>query len=50
LTPGTTTVAVSEDQRTLTIHALEAQDEVAVRMGIDRTLRKPMLEFTRPLV
>ena len=47
LTPGTTSVEVAEDGRTLWIHALEAEDPDGVRRGIDTNLRAPMLRWTR---
>ena len=47
LTPGTTAVSVSEDLRTLVIHALNAQSPEEVRNQIDRRLRKPILNLTR---
>lgn len=47
LTPGTTAVEVSQDQRTLVVHALDAQQPDGVRAQIDRTLKRPLLQFTR---
>lgn len=47
LTPGTTTVQISDDFRTLTLHALDASDPEAVRRGIDDRLRHPLLRLTR---
>jgi len=47
LTPGTTTVRVSDDFRTLILHALDADDPDAIRAGIDRTLKRGILAFTR---
>jgi multicomponent Na+:H+ antiporter subunit E len=47
LTPGTTTVEVAEDGTELLIHAFDATDPQAVRDGIDRTLKKAILGFTR---
>jgi len=47
LTPGTTTVSISDDRRTLVIHALDADDPAATRRQIDERLRKPILRFTR---
>lgn len=47
LTPGTTTVEVADDGRELLVHAFEATDPQAVRDGIDRTLKKAILGFTR---
>lgn len=47
LTPGTTSVEMSEDFRTLMIHALDADDPDAVRASLDRTLKHGILAFTR---
>lgn len=47
LTPGTTTVEVAPDGSELLIHAFDAADPQAVRDGIDRTLRRAILGFTR---
>jgi len=47
LTPGTTTVDVAEDRSRLLLHVLDAPDPEAVRQGIDRTLRRGILAFTR---
>lgn len=47
LTPGSTSVDLSEDGRTLVVHALEVGDPAAVRRGIDAGLRAPLLAFTR---
>lgn len=47
LTPGTTTVEVAEDGSELLIHAFDAADPQAVRDGIERTLKKTILGFTR---
>ncbi|HAB18773.1 MAG TPA: Na+/H+ antiporter subunit E [Verrucomicrobiota bacterium] len=47
LTPGTTTVDISDNWETLVLHAFDARDPVAVRSGIDRGLRAPLLAFTR---
>jgi multisubunit Na+/H+ antiporter MnhE subunit len=47
LTPGTTTVQVSEDFQTLILHALDADAPDAIRAGIDRTLKRGILSFTR---
>jgi multicomponent Na+:H+ antiporter subunit E len=47
LTPGTTTVGVSEDWSRLTLHAFDARDPAQVRASIDRSLRAPLLAFTR---
>lgn len=47
LTPGTVGIRVSEDQKTLVIHALDAADPVAIRAAILRDLQKPIQAFTR---
>jgi multicomponent Na+:H+ antiporter subunit E len=47
LTPGTTVVQISDDFRTLTIHALDAGDPAALRRGIDLRLKTPLLRLTR---
>lgn len=47
LTPGTTTVDVSDDFTRLTLHALDAPDPEAVRRDIDETLKRGILAFTR---
>lgn len=48
LTPGTTTVDVTPDLKTLYIHAFDAKDPQAVRDSIDRGLKQPLLRWTRP--
>jgi multicomponent Na+:H+ antiporter subunit E len=47
LTPGTTSVNVSEDFNTLMVHALDADDPEEIRAGIDNVLRRSILAFTR---
>jgi multicomponent Na+:H+ antiporter subunit E len=47
LTPGTTTVQVSDDFQTLILHAMDADSPDAIRVGIDRTLKRGILSFTR---
>lgn len=47
LTPGTTTVQLSDDFRTLTLHALDARDPDALRRSLDRSLKDPLLRLTR---
>lgn len=47
LTPGTTAVQVSEDFRTLVIHALDADAPDTIRWQIDERLKTPLLRFTR---
>lgn len=47
LTPGTTSVEIEDDGRTLLLHALDAKDPEEVRRSIDRMLKEPMLAWTR---
>lgn len=47
LTPGTTMVQISEDFRTLSIHALDAGDPAALRRAVDTRLKEPLLRLTR---
>ncbi|CAM2863608.1 Na+/H+ antiporter subunit E [Rariglobus hedericola] len=47
LTPGTTSVEVSEDRTTLVVHALDARDPQGVCDGIKKTLETPILAWTR---
>ena len=47
LTPGTTTVRITDDFQTLIIHALNAEHPARIRAGIDRRLKQPILRFTR---
>lgn len=47
LTPGTTTVEISEDFSSLTLHALDADRPDEVRAAIDHRLKGPILAFTR---
>jgi multicomponent Na+:H+ antiporter subunit E len=47
LTPGTTTVEISADFKTLVFHALDADDPDALRTAIDRKLKRSILSFTR---
>jgi multisubunit Na+/H+ antiporter MnhE subunit len=47
LTPGSTTVHVSEDFQTLVLHSLDAQDAASVRARIDQVLKRGILSFTR---
>ena len=44
---GTTTVEISDDFKTLVFHALDAGNPPALRAAIDRTLKQPILSFTR---
>lgn len=47
LTPGTTTVDIEDEGRSLLLHALDAKDPEEVRRSIDRMLKEPMLAWTR---
>lgn len=47
LTPGTVTVEIASDHSHLLLHALDGSDPEAVRLSIDRTLRRAILRFTR---
>lgn len=47
LTPGTTAVDLVGGDRTLIIHAFDADHPEAIHEHIDRTLRSAILEFTR---
>jgi multicomponent Na+:H+ antiporter subunit E len=47
LTPGTTTVDISFDFKTLVFHALDGDNPDALRAEIDRTLKQGILSFTR---
>jgi multicomponent Na+:H+ antiporter subunit E len=47
LTPGTTTVDVTPDFKTLVLHALDADQPDQARAEIDRTLKRSILAFTR---
>ena len=47
LTPGTTTVDISPDFTTLVLHSLDAVNPDETRAGIDHTLKKSILAFTR---
>ncbi len=47
LTPGTTSVEVSEDKKTLLVHALDARDPQGVCDGIKKSLEAPLLAWTR---
>ena len=48
LTPGTTTVDVTKDLKTLYVHAFDASNPQGVRDDIEKGLKQPMLKFTRP--
>jgi len=47
LTPGSTTVEVSDDFKTLVLHTLDVRDAEAVRARLDRVLKQGLLSFTR---
>ncbi len=47
LTPGSTSVSVSDDHRILTVHAFEGRDPEEVRRSIREELEAPLLGFTR---
>jgi multicomponent Na+:H+ antiporter subunit E len=47
LTPGSTTVQVSDDFQTLVLHTLDADDPAAVRARLDRIMKQGILGFTR---
>ena len=47
LTPGTTTIDLEPDNATLIVHAFDADDPNEVREGIENSLKKGILGFTR---
>ncbi|MCX8157909.1 MAG: Na+/H+ antiporter subunit E [Verrucomicrobiae bacterium] len=47
LTPGTTTVDISPDFKTLVFHALDAQEPEQLRAQLDNKLKPALLAFTR---
>ncbi len=47
LTPGTTTVDISPDFKTLVFHALDAHEPEALRAQLDNKLKPALLAFTR---
>lgn len=47
LTPGSTTVLVTDDFHTLVLHTLNVEDPAAVRARIDRVLKNGLLRFTQ---
>lgn len=47
LTPGTTTVAIDKEFKTVLIHAFDGEDAATVRVDIDKQLKQPILGFTR---
>jgi multicomponent Na+:H+ antiporter subunit E len=47
LTPGTTTVQISDDHAHLVVHALDTDRPDLIRSRIDRNLKEPILRFMR---
>ena len=47
LTPGTTSVEVSEDETRVLIHGLDVSDSSEICLGIKKTLERPLLGWTR---
>jgi multicomponent Na+:H+ antiporter subunit E len=47
LTPGTTTVEIATDFKTILIHCFDVEDPEAVRRQIDTRLKRLILAFTR---
>jgi multicomponent Na+:H+ antiporter subunit E len=47
LTPGTTSVELSDDETRVVVHALDARDAAGVCLGIKNTLERPLLAWTR---
>lgn len=47
LTPGTVSIRLSDDYRTLTVHALDGADPEGIRREVRRQLIQPILAFTR---
>ncbi len=47
LTPGTTTLEITPDLSSFTLHVLDCDDAAAVNAAIDRTLKSGILAFTR---
>lgn len=47
LTPGSTTVKVTDDFQTLVLHTLNVDDADAIRARLDRVLKHGILSFTR---
>lgn len=47
LTPGSTTVKVTDDFQTLVLHTLDVDDADATRSRLDRVLKHGILSFTR---
>lgn len=47
LTPGTTSVLISDDESELVVHAFDARDPDSVRASILKGLETPLLAWTR---
>lgn len=47
LTPGTTSVDVSEDETRVLVHGLDVSDASEICLGIKKTLERPLLGWTR---
>lgn len=47
LTPGTTSVEVSEDETRVLVHGLDVSDASEICLGIKKTLERPLLGWTR---
>lgn len=47
LTPGTTSVELSDDEKSVVVHSLDARDPAGVCLGIKTSLEKPLLGWTR---
>lgn len=47
LTPGTLSVDVSDDRKTLYVHAIDVDEAKSFRKSIKETLEKPLLEILR---
>jgi len=47
LTPGTTSVEVSNDETCLLVHGLDVSDAAEISLGIKKTLERPLLGWTR---
>jgi len=47
LTPGTTTIDITEDRSTIIFHAFDADNPAEVRNGIEMNLKRHILAFTR---
>ena len=47
LTPGTTTIKISEDQNKIYIHAFDGEDVTEERQNIETNMLKKILAFTR---